>query len=126
MTAAGEAEICAVGAGVTTAGAVAAGGGAFFFLQPATATKATSNTTGTRIRYRRSNGFLLQKTHEHFPDDLTYIPCFVPSCPHIEFTLRAAMVSALIVHEKAMVEASVSFSLWTKKMPASSFAMSFM
>jgi len=54
----GVAVICAVGAGAD-GGAVTAGGGGCFFLQPATATKATSRTTGTRIRERRIKVWLL-------------------------------------------------------------------
>jgi hypothetical protein len=99
-----------VGAGTTTAGAVGAVGGAIFFLQPATAMKATSSTTETRIRLRRSNGLLLLKKHEHFPDDLPQIPasCLVA---RLAGTLpQATMVLALIVHEKAMVKADIPFS----------------
>jgi hypothetical protein len=53
------AVICAVGAGMVTGGAVTAGGSGCFFLQPATATKATSRTTGTRMRLDPINGLLL-------------------------------------------------------------------
>jgi hypothetical protein len=73
--------ILAVGAGATTGGAVGAGGGVTFFLQPATAIKATSSATGTRIRLRRSNGLLLQKVREHFHGDLTISRCILPPLP---------------------------------------------
>ena len=85
----GEAVIFAVGAGTTTGGAVGADGGAIFFLQPATATKATSSTTGTRIRLRRSNGLLLQKKHEHFHDNST-----LPQPPAAAVLYRGALQRA--------------------------------
>jgi hypothetical protein len=56
----GVAVIWAVGAGaVATGGAVTGAGGASFFLQPATATNATSNTAGIKMREREFNGLLL-------------------------------------------------------------------
>ena len=56
----GVAVSCAVGAPTATGGASAGGGnGAAFFLQPATAIKATNKTIGTRIRLRWFNGMLL-------------------------------------------------------------------
>src|ERR1700678_4144896 len=57
----GVAVICAVGAGTEDGGgAVSAGsGGPCFFLQPATASNETSNTTGTKMRERTFNGLLL-------------------------------------------------------------------
>jgi hypothetical protein len=99
-----------VGAGTTTAGAVGAVSGAIFFLQPATVTKATSRATEIRIRLRQSNGILLQKKYEHFPGDLTDI--FHPAIvAHLAGTLlQATVVQALIVHEKAIVEADTPFS----------------
>jgi hypothetical protein len=57
-----------VGAGVA-GGAVAAGGGGCFFLQPATATRATSSTTGMKTRKRRFNALLLLQ----FQDDITIL-----------------------------------------------------
>jgi hypothetical protein len=58
----GVAVICAVGAGAEeVGGAVIGAGGASFFLQPATATNATSKTAGTKIREREFNGLLLPK-----------------------------------------------------------------
>jgi hypothetical protein len=65
----GVAVICAVG-GTEVGGAVAAGGGgACFFLQPATANKAISIIAGTKIRNRRFNALLLLQ----FPDDITIL-----------------------------------------------------
>jgi len=56
----GVAVIWAVGAGpVDTGGAVEGAGGASFFLQPATATNATSKTAGIKMRMREFNGLLL-------------------------------------------------------------------
>src|ERR1017187_6849181 len=57
----GVAVICAAGAGAVAAGggAVSMGSGACFFLQPATATSATSRTTGIKMRERTFNGLLL-------------------------------------------------------------------
>jgi len=81
----GEAVIFAVGKSTTTGGAVGAGGGVTFFLQPPTAIKAKNSTTGTKIRLRRSNGLLLQQKHEHFPDALTFFPTILSTMP----TLRA-------------------------------------
>jgi hypothetical protein len=55
----------AEGAGMVAAGATVAGGsGASFFLQPATAIKLQSRTTGTRIRLRAFNVVLLPKTQK--------------------------------------------------------------
>jgi hypothetical protein len=117
----GEAVIFAVGAGTTTGGAVGAGGVAIFFLQPATATKATSNTAGTRIRLRRPNELLLQKKREHFHDNL--------AIPHTSCTAAnhpGTVVLNLIVHEVAMVEADALLSLETKTLSARPFAVSSM
>ena len=58
----GVAVISAVGAGVTTGGGGGAGGGTGFFLQPATATRATSNATGTSKRFRMFKGLLLPQS----------------------------------------------------------------
>jgi hypothetical protein len=52
FTEVGLALMSAVGAGVATGGAVAAGGGGAFFLQPATANKATKRNTGIKICLR--------------------------------------------------------------------------
>jgi hypothetical protein len=96
----------AVGAGATTAGAVVwAGGGVTFFLQLVTATKATSNTTGIRIRLRRSNGLLLLQKHEHFPDALTFSQHPASVAQLAATRLQATMVPASVIHEKAVVEA---------------------
>src|SRR5579872_1410132 len=57
---AGVAVIWAVGAGAG-GGAVAAGGGGCFFLQPATATKATNRSAGATTRKRRFNVGLLPR-----------------------------------------------------------------
>jgi hypothetical protein len=55
----GVAVICAVGAGTTIGGGGGGGGGTGFFLQPATVTNAKSNATGTRMRLRVFNAWLL-------------------------------------------------------------------
>jgi hypothetical protein len=49
VTAAGDAEMLAVGDGAWTGGAVATGCGGIFFLQPAVLTTATKDTTATRM-----------------------------------------------------------------------------
>jgi hypothetical protein len=67
----GEAVIVARGAGTTTGGAVGAGDGTTFFLQPVKANKATNSTTRDKIRIGRSNELLLQQKHERFSDALT-------------------------------------------------------
>jgi hypothetical protein len=53
----------AEGAGTVAGGATVAGGsGASFFLQPETAIKVQSRTTGTRLRESTFNGMLLPET----------------------------------------------------------------
>jgi hypothetical protein len=53
----------AEGAGMVAAGATVVGGrGASFFLQPETAIKVQSRTTGTRLRESTFNGLLLPET----------------------------------------------------------------
>jgi hypothetical protein len=70
-TTVGVAVICAVGAGTTTGGGGAGGGGTTFFLQPATVTRAKSNATGTRMRLRVFNVWLLPQIQKLLPRDRT-------------------------------------------------------
>jgi hypothetical protein len=58
---------------MVTGGAVTAGGSGCFFLQPATATKATSRTTGTRMRLDPINGLLLPQFQACLPSDLAIL-----------------------------------------------------
>jgi hypothetical protein len=73
----GVAVIFAMGAAaVVAAGAVSAfESGASFFLQPATATRATNRATGIRMRDRRFNGILLPKTRDCLPGDPSLCIC---------------------------------------------------
>jgi hypothetical protein len=100
----GKAVIFAMGAGATTGGAVGAGGGTTFFLQPAKANKATNSTTRDKIRIGRSNELLLQQKHERFPDALTIYQHPDNATPPYGTPLQATMVLAVIDQERTKVE----------------------
>jgi hypothetical protein len=96
----GEAVIVARGAGTTTGGAVGAGGGTTFFLQPVKA----NNSTRGKIRIGRSNELLLQQNRERFPDTLTIYQHPADATPPYGTPLQATMVLAVIDHEKTKVD----------------------
>jgi hypothetical protein len=100
----GEAVIFAMGAGATTGGAVGAGGGATFFLQPAKANKATNSTTRDKIRIGRSNELLLQQKSRALSRRLDHLSESANATPPYGTPLQVTMVLAVIDQERTKVE----------------------
>jgi hypothetical protein len=109
--------ICAVGAGTTTGGAVTGAGGAGFFLQPATATMATSRTKNTTKRLRRFTELLLPHFANVFQVIQHVCPCFQPQLSTLQKYARRkqwhqpkqwdAIILAYIPSENVIVKAGI-------------------
>jgi hypothetical protein len=75
----GVAVSCAVGAAAVAGGAACGGGGnGFCFLQPETATKATSRKTGTKIRLRMFNVVLPSRNLDFVPVIRSSLSSYMP------------------------------------------------